>query len=128
MPQQSTVVQNEFYQRQNTKLAHKAAALTGKRGRRRDTFHFDHRTLGPASPSSPMTSGVSGEGGSLIHGHMGSIMEAVYEDDEVTGATAVTCGDIDGDPSATVKKVRRHGARHSPSTALHRFCRDKRLA
>lgn len=102
------VLQKEFYERQNTMLAH-AAARTGKRGRRRDTFHFDHRSLGPASPESPVYSGVSGEGGSLMHGHMGGIMEAVQEEDDVDGATALTCGDLDGDSGTLVKKARRHG-------------------
>ena len=105
----STVVQKEFYEKQNAMLTHAAAARSTKKARRRATL--DHRSLAAAkSPASPMTSGMSLEGGSQMHGPLSTLMEALEEDDEVTGLT-VGSGESDGVAPAPVKKP-RHGTGH----------------
>jgi hypothetical protein len=99
-------MQKEFYERQNTMLAH-AAARTGKRGRRRDTFHFDQHHMCPGSPSSAALSGVSGECGSYLHGNLGNVMEGVKEEDDAN-ITEFSSGEHDT-VSGVVKRARQQG-------------------
>jgi hypothetical protein len=100
-------MQKEFYERQNTMLAH-AAARTGKRGRRRDTFHFDQHHMCPGSPSSAALSGVSGECGSYLHGNLGNVMEGVKEEDDAN-ITGFSSGEHIIVSGAVVKRARYQG-------------------